>query len=118
MTDSIDARLAELGIKLPEPAAPVAAYVPAVEIGGLLYISGQLPFREDGSLITGRLGEDYDLAHGREAARALRGDAARADEEGARLARPGRADRQARRVRRLGPRISPTSRRSPTAPRS
>ena len=68
MTDSIDARLAELGIKLPEAAAPVAAYVPAVEVGGLLYISGQLPFREDGSLITGRLGEDVDLDHGREAA--------------------------------------------------
>ena len=34
----------------------------------MLYISGQLPFREDGSLIVGRLGEDYDVAHGREAA--------------------------------------------------
>jgi enamine deaminase RidA (YjgF/YER057c/UK114 family) len=68
MTDPIQARLAELGIKLPEPAAPVAAYVPAVEAGGLLYISGQLPFREDGSLITGRLGEDLNLAHGQEAA--------------------------------------------------
>lgn len=68
MTDSIAARLAGLGINLPEPAAPVAAYVPAVEIGGLLYISGQVPFREDGSLITGRLGEDVDLAHGQLAA--------------------------------------------------
>src|SRR5437870_3585993 len=67
-SDSIAARLAELGIQLPEPAAPVAAYVPAVEIGGFLYISGQLPFREDGSLITGRLGEDVDLAHGQLAA--------------------------------------------------
>ncbi len=68
MTDSISARLAELGIHLPEPAAPVASYVPAVEIGGMLYISGQLPFRADGSLITGRLGEDYDVLHGQEAA--------------------------------------------------
>jgi enamine deaminase RidA (YjgF/YER057c/UK114 family) len=68
MTDSIAARLAELGIQLPEPAAPVAAYVPAVEINGFLYISGQLPFREDGSLITGRLGEDVDVSHGQEAA--------------------------------------------------
>lgn len=67
-SDSIAARLAELGIQLPDPAAPVAAYVPAVEIGGLLYISGQLPFRADGSLITGRLGEDYDVSHGYEAA--------------------------------------------------
>ena len=49
---SIDQRLAELGIDLPEPAAPVAAYVPAVEIGGLLHISGQISMREDGSLIS------------------------------------------------------------------
>ena len=68
MTDSVAARLAALGIALPQPASPVAAYVPTVEHGGLLYISGQLPFREDGTLITGRLGEDYDVAHGQEAA--------------------------------------------------
>ena len=68
MSQLIATRLAELGIKLPEPAAPVAAYVPAVEIGGMLYISGQLPFRADGTLITGTLGADYDVEHGREAA--------------------------------------------------
>jgi len=68
MTDSIADRLAELDIALPRPAAPVAAYVPAVEANGLLHLSGQLPFRPDGSLITGRLGEDVDLARGREAA--------------------------------------------------
>ena len=66
--DSIADRLDALGIHLPDPAAPVAAYVPAVEFNGLLYISGQLPFRADGSLITGRLGEDYDVSHGQEAA--------------------------------------------------
>ena len=68
MTDSILDRLTELGIRLPEAAAPVAAYVPAVEIGGMLYISGQLPFREDGSLIVGLLGTDYNVDHGKEAA--------------------------------------------------
>ena len=67
MTD-ISQRLAELGIELPQPAAPIASYLPAIEVGGMLYISGQLPFRADGSLIIGRLGEDYDVAHGREAA--------------------------------------------------
>ena len=66
---SIDQRLAELGITLPEAAAPVAAYVPAVEIGGLLHISGQISFAEDGSLIKGRLGEDVDLDGGIAAAR-------------------------------------------------
>ena len=66
---SIDARLAELGITLPQPAAPVASYVPAVETNGLLHISGQISFAEDGSLITGRLGKNVDLAGGQAAAR-------------------------------------------------
>jgi len=66
---SIDHRLTELGLTLPKPAVPVAAYVPSVEAGGLLHISGQLPFREDGSLIVGRLGESVDIAGGTEAAR-------------------------------------------------
>ena len=66
---SIDQRLAELGITLPEPAAPVAAYVPAVEVNGLLHISGQISFADDGSLIKGRVGEDVDLDGGIAAAR-------------------------------------------------
>jgi enamine deaminase RidA (YjgF/YER057c/UK114 family) len=68
MTD-IASRLAELGIELPAPAAPVAAYVPAVLTGNLLHISGQLPF-EGGALMTGRLGEDRDTDYGQRAARA------------------------------------------------
>ncbi|MES2002587.1 MAG: RidA family protein [Pseudomonadota bacterium] len=66
---SIENRIAELGITLPQPAAPVASYVPAVEHKGLLHISGQISFAEDGSLITGRLGEDMDVAAGIAAAR-------------------------------------------------
>ncbi len=66
---NVDNRLAELGITLPEPAAPVASYVPAVEAKGLLHISGQISFAEDGSLITGRLGEGLDLEAGQAAAR-------------------------------------------------
>lgn len=65
---SIDARLAELGITLPQAAAPVAAYVPTVEANGLLHISGQIALAPDG-LMTGRLGEDRDLAYGVAAAR-------------------------------------------------
>jgi enamine deaminase RidA (YjgF/YER057c/UK114 family) len=68
MTDIIS-RLAELGITLPQAAAPVAAYVPALEVNGLVHLSGQLPF-EDGQLMTGRLGEDRDLDYGVRAARA------------------------------------------------
>lgn len=64
----IAAKLVELGLELPQPAAPVAAYVPVVEVGGLLHISGQLPFR-DGAVVTGRLGADMDETSGYDAAR-------------------------------------------------
>ncbi|HZF45731.1 MAG TPA: RidA family protein [Sphingomonadaceae bacterium] len=66
---SIESKLAELGITLPEPAAPVAAYVPVVVAGGLAHVSGQLPF-VDGKLVTGRLGEDVSTEDGTAAARA------------------------------------------------
>lgn len=70
MTDSeIEAKLAELGLVLPEPAAPVAAYVPVVVAGGLAHVSGQLPFI-DGVLVKGRLGEDVTTGEGYDAARA------------------------------------------------
>ena len=65
----ISNRLAELGIALPQAAAPVAAYVPAVRVGNLLHISGQISF-QDGQLVTGRLGDDLDLDQGYRAARA------------------------------------------------
>jgi enamine deaminase RidA (YjgF/YER057c/UK114 family) len=68
MTDRIARKLEELGLVLPEAAAPVAAYVPLVEAGGLLHLSGQLPFK-DGRLVTGRLGEGVSLEEGQEAAR-------------------------------------------------
>lgn len=66
---SIDARLAELGITLPEPAAPVAAYVPVVVAGGLAHVSGQVSI-VGGQLLKGRLGEDLSLEQGVEGARA------------------------------------------------
>ena len=66
---SIETRLAELGIVLPEPAAPVASYVPVVVTGNIAHVSGQLPFIE-GNLVTGRLGEDVELDLGVRAARA------------------------------------------------
>lgn len=69
MTDAIIIRLAQLGIVLPKAAAPVAAYVPAVHVGNLLYLSGQLPF-DHGEVMTGRLGEDRDVDYGYAAARA------------------------------------------------
>jgi len=70
MTDAeIDAKLTELGLELPEAAAPVAAYVPVVVAGGLAHVSGQLPFVDD-VLVKGRLGADVSTGEGYEAARA------------------------------------------------
>ena len=67
MTQAIDAKLAERGLSLPQAAAPVASYVPVVEAGGLLHVSGQLPFL-DGQLMTGRVGDGADLAYATQAA--------------------------------------------------
>ena len=66
---TIEARLAELGLTLPEPAAPVAAYVPVVVAGSLAHVSGQVSIL-DGQLLKGRLGEDLDLEQGMAGARA------------------------------------------------
>ncbi len=66
--NDIDRKLEELGLALPKAAAPVATYVPAVEASGLLHVSGQLPFR-DGKVVTGRLGDDLDVAAGQDAAK-------------------------------------------------
>lgn len=66
---TIEARLAELGITLPDAAAPAANYVPYVQSGNLVFISGQLPFK-DGALITGKVGADVEVEVGQAAARA------------------------------------------------
>ncbi|MCL3859552.1 RidA family protein [Actinotalea sp. K2] len=56
MTSTIGQRLAELGIQLPEVAAPVAAYVPAVRTGSYVWTSGQLPFVDGALPTTGKVG--------------------------------------------------------------
>jgi enamine deaminase RidA (YjgF/YER057c/UK114 family) len=69
MTHEIERALEAKGITLPKAAAPVASYVPAVELDGILYISGQISM-VDGKLITGRLGDDMTIEQGQEAAQA------------------------------------------------
>ena len=66
---SIESRLRELGLVLPDAPAPVANYVPACLVGDLLFISGQVSRKADGGMITGKLGGGLDVAQGREAAR-------------------------------------------------
>jgi len=56
----LDERLAELGISIPPIAKPVAAYVPAVVTGNLVYTSGQLPFVDGVLPATGKVGAEVD----------------------------------------------------------
>jgi enamine deaminase RidA (YjgF/YER057c/UK114 family) len=62
-------RLQELGVSLPAPAVPVAAYVPCVRTGDLVYVSGQVPVVDGKPSHLGHLGDDVDLEDGRAAAR-------------------------------------------------
>ncbi len=68
-TVTIANRLAELGITLPTPPVPVAAYVPFVRAGDLLFVSGQIPSADGKVKFTGKLGAGVDIATGQEAAK-------------------------------------------------
>ena len=65
----IEAKLKEMGIKLPPAVTPVANYVPSVKAGNLVFLSGHGPFNEDGTLITGKVGVDLTVEEGYQAAR-------------------------------------------------
>lgn len=62
-------KLKELGIELPTPPTPVANYVPVVQTGNLVFLSGHGPLKDDGTMIVGRVGEDLSLDEGYQAAR-------------------------------------------------
>jgi enamine deaminase RidA (YjgF/YER057c/UK114 family) len=64
-----EARLAELGIELPEVFPPAGLYVGAVRTGDLLFLSGAGPVRPDGTIVTGKIGRDIEPDVGRHAAR-------------------------------------------------
>jgi enamine deaminase RidA (YjgF/YER057c/UK114 family) len=66
--NAVEARLAELGVTLPDAPAPAANYVPFVVIGNVVHISGQISQNADG-LIKGRLGADLDVPAGAAAAK-------------------------------------------------
>lgn len=69
MPVSIERRLAELGITLPEAPQPVASYIPAARAGNLLFVSGQLCLVNGELAYKGRVGEEVSLEQGYEAAR-------------------------------------------------
>lgn len=68
MSDQIAARLKEMGISLPQAAAPAANYVSYVISGNVLHISGQLPIEDGKIAVTGHLGRNVDVATGQRAA--------------------------------------------------
>ena len=70
MAGRIDQRLAELGITVPTPAAPIANYVPFVVTGNLVVISGQIPLVDGKVAFTGKVSEDITPERAKEAARA------------------------------------------------
>ncbi|MFC1673075.1 RidA family protein [Pseudomonadota bacterium] len=69
MMSTIDARLAELGLTLPEAAAPAANYVPYVQTGNLVVVSGQITLNNGALEYVGRVGEDFSTEQAYEAAK-------------------------------------------------
>ncbi len=69
MPGKIDQRLAELKLDLPNPAAPIANYVPAVRSGNLLFLSGQICQWNGERRFVGKLGAEISLEQGKEAAK-------------------------------------------------
>ena len=66
---NLEARLRELNLVLPDPPKPLGAYVPAVEVDGLLFLSGMLPVKEQRRMWIGRVGTELTVMEGREAAK-------------------------------------------------
>ena len=69
MSNVIESRLAELGIELPTPPAPVASYVPYVVSGKLVFVSGQVTLAPGGLKYVGIVGKEISLEDGQSAAR-------------------------------------------------
>ena len=66
---TIENKLKELNIELPNAPDPVGAYVAFKKIGNLLFISGQLPISKDGEMIKGKIGAGLDLEDGQRASK-------------------------------------------------
>ena len=68
---SAEARIAELGLELPTPPSPGGTYVPVVQVGDTCYVSGHGPVQVDGTMITGRVGEEMGEEEANAAARVV-----------------------------------------------
>ena len=67
---TIEDKLAEMGVTIPDPKPALGSYVPAVQTGSLVFVSGNLPIQADGSMLnSGKLGEDVSVEEGYAAAK-------------------------------------------------
>jgi len=69
MYASIEEKLSNLGIVVPAPQTPTANYVLVTRVGNVLHVCGHNPFKPDGSLVKGKLGQDVSVEQGYESAR-------------------------------------------------
>jgi enamine deaminase RidA (YjgF/YER057c/UK114 family) len=69
LSNQVEARIAEFNLELPKPAAPAATYVPYRIHNNVVYISGQLPMWNGELKYVGKVGTDFDITQGQEAAR-------------------------------------------------
>ena len=67
---TIEDKLAEMGVTIPDPKPALGSYVPAVQTGSLVFVSGNLPIQADGSMLhSGKLGEEVSVEEGYAAAK-------------------------------------------------
>jgi enamine deaminase RidA (YjgF/YER057c/UK114 family) len=69
MTTSFETQVTALGLVLPPAPKPVATYIPVVQTGDLLFLSGMIPLRDGGLIMAGKLGRDISVEQGYEAAK-------------------------------------------------
>ena len=69
MTTSFEAQVTALGLVLPAPPKPVATYIPVVQTGNLLFLSGMIPLQGGTLIMAGKLGKDISVEQGYEAAK-------------------------------------------------
>ena len=69
MAETAEARLAAMGVMLPEPPAPAASYIPTLAVGTLVFVSGQVSILPGGDKVVGKLGREHGVEEGQKAAR-------------------------------------------------
>jgi len=69
MSETVEARLAQLGLDVPTAPTPAANYIPWVRTGNLVYIAGQVPMKDGAFRWVGKVGAEWSMDEGKQAAR-------------------------------------------------